>query len=387
MHGSLLTRVASRDVGFGQATVRGGRVNAARRSPLETALAPDVSVGSKLSREDVIIWAKKANSSGVLLNLSGYNLSGANLADTTLTDVIFGWHNGPTPADVRGALFRESTLNHCFFADADLTKADFRACTACKCDFRYATFCGTTLEEATLVLCDMYRADIKDGTVMQKTIFELVSLTGTLNGATGLRWSSFAAKGRRPALAPESEHEYREFLQWTSEDRLKKYSIPKALDNRLDDAARNYRDLCGHWTERGQFRDAGNAYVHSRRLERQAAGPLFKGKKFRPLAWTGLWFADLLCGFGESVLKIAAWVLLVALLPGFVYAIVGNVVHGGNGLGDDLLFSVAQLTASTPARLSSTSHVVEWVRALQTLAGVAALGLFGFVVGNKIRNS
>jgi hypothetical protein len=359
----------------------------ALHSPLEASLRPDVDTGAKLSGDEVIIWSRNANEAGVLLNLSGYDLSGVDLKGVTLADVIFGWHNGPTPAKLRGALFRESTLNHCFFADTDLTKADFRDCKACKCDFRYAIFCGTTLQEATLLLCDMYRADIKDGTVMLNTIFELVSLPGTLNGATGLRWSSFAAKGRRPALAPESEQEYREFLQWTSEDRLEKYSITAALKDRLEDAARNYRDLCGYWTERGQFRDAGNAYVHSRRLERQAAGPIFKGKKFRPLAWTGLWFADLLCGFGESVSKIAAWVLLVALLPGFVYAIGGNVVHGGSGLGDDLLYSVGQLTASTPARLSATSHFVEWVRVVQTLAGVAVLGLFGFVVGNKIRNS
>jgi len=168
---------------------------------------------------------------------------------------------------------------------------------------------------------------------------------------------------------------------------LETYSIEDALADRLEDAARSYRDLCGLWTERGQFSDAGKAYARSRRLERQSAGPRFKGKPFRPLFWVGLWFADLLCGFGESLVRIVGWLLAVALLPGIVYAIVGNVVQGSGGFWDDILFSASQVTASTPMRLTSTAPVIEWIRVLQTLTGVAVLGLLGFVLGNKLRNS
>ncbi len=363
--------------------------SAAALGPLAGALRPDKPAGARLTRDEVVEWAARANRAGVLLNLSGYNLTEIDLKDENLklTDVVFGWHGGPKPAELRGARFRECILEHCFFADTDLTKADFRKCTALRCDFRYATFRHTTLQEAKLVLCDMYRASIQDGTVMLKTKFELVSLTGTLGGATGLRWSSFAHEKPRPPLVPESEREYREFLRWTKQDRLEAYSIDDALADRLDDAARNYRDLSGLWTERGQFSDAGKAYARSRRLERQSAGPRFKGKPFRPLFWAGLWFADLLCGFGESLVKIVVWLLVVALLPGIVYAIIGNVVQGSGGFWDDLLFSASQLTASTPMRLSSSAQVVEWIRVLQTLTGVAVLGLFGFVLGNKIRNS
>lgn len=104
---------------------------------------------------------------------------------------------------------------------------------------------------------------------MLNTVFELDSLTASLEGATDLRWSAFAGKDRHPGLVAESEAEYREFLKWTQADRLEAYSIDHAVRDRLDDAARTYRNLCAHWTSRGQFHDAGRAYVHSRRLERQ----------------------------------------------------------------------------------------------------------------------
>ncbi len=78
-------------------------------------------------------------------------------------------------------------------------------------------------------------------------------------------------------------------------------------------------------------------------------------KPFRPLRWIGLWCADVLCGFGDSLWKVAAWLVVLAALPGVIYAILGDVVHGSGGLGDDFLVSVSQLTASTPQRLSSGS--------------------------------
>lgn len=346
-----------------------------------------VSPAAKLTRADVILLASRASATGEQLDLSGYDLSGVDLGgkEVIWTDVVFGRHHGPPPAILNGTIFRRSTLEHCFLAHADLTGADFRDCRLRRCDFRYATFCRTTLGDAHILLCDFYRASVEEGTVMLNTVFELVSL-GPLDGAIGLRWTSFAGKGRRSALVAESESDYRDFLKWTSADRLETYPIDKALEDRLDDAAVSYRDLCGFWTARGQFRDAGQAYAHSRRLERQAAGPRYQGRPFRPLTWLWLWFADLLCGFGDRLGRVIPWLAVVALLPGVIYWLVGG-VHGGNGITDDLLFSASQVTASTPPRLTSSNALVDWVRVVQTLAGVALLGLFGFVLGNKIRNS
>lgn len=351
-------------------------------------MRPDSPLGTKLTRDEVLHLAEQANAAAEQLDLQGYDLRGVDLGgkNLTLRDVVFGRHGGPSPALLAGTSFRRSTLEHCFFAHVDLSGADFRDCRISRCDLRYATFRRTTLGDATLVLCDLYRASIDEGTVMLNTVFELVSMPATLDGATGLRWASFAGVDQRPALVTESESEYRDFLTWTQGDRLETYPIDQALKDRLDDAAGTYRDLCGFWTGRGQFRDAGLAYAHSRRLERQAVGPRFRGRPFRPLLWLGLWLADLLCGFGGSLGRIVPWIAIVALVPGAIYWLAGG-VHGGHGISDDLLFSASQLTASTPARLTSASALVDWVSILQTLTGIALIGVFGFVLGNKIRSS
>ena len=349
-------------------------------------MRPDREPGAKLGRDDVLRLVELAETAGEELDLSGYDLSGENLSgrEVRLSNVVFGRHNGPPPAILVGTDFRYSTLEHCFFAHADLTDAYLRCCQISRCDFRYARFCRTTIGDATFLLCDFYRASVQENTVMRGTVFELVSLTESLDGATGLHWSSFAGNARRPALVTESETDYRDFLERTKVDRPVTYSVEQALEDRLDDAARTYRQLCGLWTSRAQFSDAGEAYAHSRRLERQAAGP--RGHKFRPFFWLWLWVADALCGFGERLGRIALWVVVVALLPGVAYWLFGG-VDGAHGIGDGLLFSASQLTASTPARLTPATQVVDWIRVLQTLAGIALLGLFGFVLGNKIRNA
>ncbi len=351
-------------------------------------MRPDAQPPARLDRDQVIEFAHRASAAGEELDLSGYDLSGVDLAGTDLVwrRVVFGRHGGSPPAILRGTSFRNSRLEECLFAHADLTDADFRGCDIVRCDLRYAMFCRTTLGDATVVRSDFYRATLGQGTVMLNTTLELVSLTTDLEGAQDLAWTTFSARSRPPALVLEDEGAYREFLQPTKGDRLASYDIDAAIADRLLDAARIYRLLCGLWTERGEFRDAGAAYAHCRRLERQATGPFYRGRPFRPFTWLWLWFADLLCGFGQNLGRIIPWLVALALLPGVAYAIVGGVA-GAHGIGDDLLFSASQLTASTPARFAATSPLLDWIRVVQTLLGVALLGLFGFVLGNKIRYS
>jgi hypothetical protein len=348
-------------------------------------MPPDSSPPARLDRDQVFDLASRAAAAGEELDLSGLDLSGLDLSGEGVIwrRVVFGRHRGPAPALLRGTSFRCSKLEECLFAHVDLTDADFRGCEIARCDMRYALFCRTTLGDATVVRSDFYRASFQEGTVMLNTNLELVSLTTDLAGAEDLAWTTFDARTRPPALILEDEAAYRDFLQPTRGDRLPDYDIDAAIADRFRDAAHIYRLLCGLWTERGKFTDANEAYAHCRRLEREEVGPRHH---FDPFKWLWLWLADLICGFGQDLGRIALWLLAVALLPGVLYAIFGG-VSGAVDIGDYLLFSASQLTASTPARFAPTSSLVEWVRVLQTLLGVGLLGLFGFVLGNKIRYS
>jgi hypothetical protein len=147
-----------------------------------------------------------------------------------------------------------------------------------------------------------------------------------------------------------------------------------------------YRGLSSLFSGRGSFDDAGAAYVYSRRLERRARGPFYRASRFRPFSWLWLWIADLVCGFGESLPRVVAWIAALALLPGLGYRLFGGVV-GAHGLLDDLLYSLSSLTSSQPSGLNAAVRLVSWIGVVQTFLGVALLGLFGFVLGNKIRNS
>lgn len=353
-------------------------------------MSPDPPPPARLDRDQVFKRAKRAAKAGKELDLSGRDLTGLNLTNDhkkiVWRRIVFGRHHGSPPALLRGVEFRGSRLEECSFAHVDLSEVDFRGCEIVGCDMRYAVFRGTTLGDATIVRSDFYRASFQEGTVLLNTTLELVSLTTDLAGAQGLAWATFDARNRPPALVLEDEDAYREFLQPTIGDRPPSDDVNAAVEHRLRDAVHLYRLLCGWWTERGKFPDANLAYVHCRRLEREAVGPRYQGERFRPLMWLWLWLADLLCAFGTDLGRIVLWLLAVALLPGILYALFGG-VSGTANIGDDLLFSAGQLTGSSPARFAATSSLVEWVRVLQTLLGVGLLGLFGFVLGNKIRYS
>jgi hypothetical protein len=349
-------------------------------------MRPNKPAHAKLTRDEILEWASRARKAHEELDLRAYDLGGVNLANVELHDVVFGRHerDGAVPARLEEATFRDSSLEHCFFSHAHLIEVDFRGSTLSRCDFRYADFYRTTLEQAKLALCDLYRATIRQGTVMLRTQFELVSLTASLEGSTDLRFDAFD-KGDRPGLVTEDESEYRGFLVWTQRDRRVSYSSDDAVANRFADAARTYRNLSAHWAARGQFRDAGRAYVCSRRLERSDIAP-GRGDRRCMTRWFGLWFADVLCGFGERLWPIVPWIAIVALLPGVLYTLFGGVA-GSHGLLDDLRYSFNQLTDFTPKDLSANNHLVDVVGGIQRVLGIALLGLFGFVLGNRLRSS
>lgn len=325
------------------------------------------------------------------MDLCGYDLSEMDLGGQRFRDVVFGRRRGKSPpANLRRTVFsgKGTTFERCDFTEAELERTDFRGCTLIDCDFRYTVFDRTQLTETTIRRGDFYRATFEKGTVMARSKLENVSLdSASLDGMTAVDWDSLRG-GASPPLVQETEEEaeYRQFLEGTVRDRPPQDDIEKALSRRFRDAARVYRSLSGVFTTQGRYRDAGLAYAHSRRLERRAERADHQRRPIPSLQWLWLWVADLLCGFGESLGRVAAWLLVIALAPGLVYWPAGG-VDGAAGLLDHVLFSISQLAGATPDGLQAASNIVEWVGVIQTFLGIALLGLFGFILANKIRNS
>lgn len=96
--------------------------------------------------------------------------------------------------------------------------------------------------------------------------------------------------------------------------------------------------------------------------------------------------ADLVCEFGQNLTRVIAALGVVTVLPGVLFAIAGGVT-GAHDIWDTLLFSAARMTAATPGGLQPANALVEWIGVAQGFLGIALLGLFGFVLGNTLRQS
>jgi uncharacterized protein YjbI with pentapeptide repeats len=365
----------------------------------DSAARPDLD---PLSPEEVEQRIKDAE--GEWVDLRGTDLTDVAFSDVDnglpLKHLIFGCHDAKNElpaACLHKTSFRNCTLVECKFAGVDCDGTDFRHARLTKCDLRYASFASVTFADAKLVLCDLYRAVFEKGVVFENAELEGVSLhQASLGGIVGLRRESFQPRNGR-ALAQDDEKRYLELLEGTTQKHAKGCEPPpkpakttEPKDRRLPEAILTYRALSGLWSGQGLFADAAWAYVETKRHERTLARHRGRSSPGALLSWVGLWFAEALCLFGESLLRVVLWITALAVVPGLVYWRSGGVTQSSTetaGLGDCLLFSAARLTASTPEGLSPATTLVEWIGVAQTFLGIALLGLFGFVLGNKLRSS
>ncbi len=369
------------------------------------------------------------------LNLCGCSLENIDLGAKTKTErpqlrgLIFGLEGSsrPNPAKLTGARFSRAVLRECRFANVNLDRVDLSECELIDCDLRYAQFRNARLGHVKFVRCDMYGASLQPGTIATGVQFRWSTLPELVGGITGFEWESFQSHDRVPAVAGEDARMYASLLERTHEDRPKAaISIAEAIDDRLQGAAAAYRKLSGYWNTQGRYLDANLAYVHSKRLERKAAGPWYAAtrrwrgegsfrkvplpdgrlqpawrqreedlswrqrlvdrRRFRPLRWAWLWIADAVSCFGQSLRRVLIALVLVAFLPALAYRAWGG-VEGSQGIDDDLLFSASHLTAFRPEHLKYATVLAEWLGIAQSAIAIGLVGLFGYVLGNALRQS
>jgi len=374
----------------------------------------------------------EARRNGHNLDLCGCSLQGLDLGSRAGDEwpkwngIVFGVEGSDhrRPTNLTRVRFSKAELTECRFANVIFDQVDFTECKLIDCDLRYAQFRSARLGHATFERCDMFGTSFQPGTIATDIHFRWSTLPELGAGITGLEWCSFQNDDRAAALAGEDAQMYASLLLRTEKERpddAKK--VADAIDERLLGAAANYRRLSGYFGTQGRYSDADAAYRHSKRLERQSAGPgyaytrrhrhegtflkvrddhgveqtimrrrkpsllkRFKDRFLRPLRWSWLWVADLTSRFGQSLWAVAATLLAVTFFPGFAYAIWGG-VNGANNLGDDLYYSASHLAAANPARLEASGRLVEWLGLIQSTLAVTLVALFGFVLGNVLRQS
>jgi uncharacterized protein YjbI with pentapeptide repeats len=359
------------------------------------------------------------------VRLRGADLRNANLQNAVLTEVDL------TGADFGNAVMRSAVLNGARLEDARFARADLTACSflrvhASQADFRdalledarfddavlrFSHFEAALLEAADLSRADLRNADLKNA-----------DLSGARLAGAKLQGADLANADLEGADLRDTELVQVNLLRcnlrhvrlagaWMERTRLRIDQLDGALGEEVAGewaaARQGYLDLEQNFRGLGDAEAASWCYRRARRMGKRDAwrhavacwrARDWRGVLRRGAAAVSDGFVEWLCDYGESLPRVLRAYILVLLAFTALYGISGSLLHpvpgpdGGAWLPtrnpfDLLEFSFLDMTTSgTPdLGLKPASRVVYFVGSLQYMTGVLLIGLFGFVLGNRIR--
>ena len=340
------------------------------------------------------------------IDLGGQTLEGLDFGGCSLTNVNF----------------KNATLKHCRFDEAHLDSCDFdhggksdtptlqsvsfKKATLENCrfryaniawgDFRYARINQATFEDATVDFCDFYRCFIEGVVLFKHSSFSNCSLFNTYFGdGANIRRENL----RNGRIIQQDKEAYTKFLvDWhdfgtgerTNDRRqVSDWSPKAAVKARWADAEDIYKTLNGLWNEKGYLADANWAYVQGRRMERRRMITEFSDPNVKLGAKIGnVWriitnsLSDLFFGYGESMLKMILTYIVTVLVFAFIFSKEVSLLKYVEALG----VSLKNMAGMDSEVLQGVSPLVDMLNLVQTTIGILLTGIFGFILGNKIRN-
>lgn len=312
------------------------------------------------------------------VDFSGKELAGVNFENCTLV----------------GCNFDGCRLERCSFKHAHIMDLRFRKAKIEWSDFRYVEINKATFEQASLDFCDFYRADIDGVVIMRKARISNCSLYYTRFGSAVLLHKDNFVGGK---ILQQDKKAYRKFLtEWhiygcgeRTNDMNKKsdWSSDEAIRSRYVDAEEIYKTLSGFWQQIGLLQDSNWAYVKGRKMETHRMIHEFPGAKWydklRLLVKIPInALMDLCFGFGESLSRmIITYIVIIFLFAFFLFSEVDMLTYL-----QGLKLSLLNMVGSGSEELSNVSPLVDMLNVVQTTLGTILTGIFGFILGNKIRN-
>ena len=307
--------------------------------------------------------------------LDGASLAGTDLWGAVLTGVTAerACLRGVTLNEARG---RNSDFSDCDFSGASLSRADFSDACLRRAILRDVRFDGVCLS----------RADLTHA-VLPFTDLTTCDLTHVRLAGAWLERTRMTASQLGGAVGEEVARDYRPA-----------YDAYTALEL-------NFRSL-------GNGDDESWAYRRRRRMGKLAHRVAFadamrstaSGTPALTLAWRhgGLYLVDVfiewLSDYGESLVRVLRAFLAVLLIFAVLYWVTGALVpredmpasaHRGwavQGL-DYLLFSLNSMTTVGPGQVEMRpdTELAVLLSSLETVLGTVLIGLFGFVLGARMR--
>ncbi len=356
------------------------------------------------------------------VNISLLDLNNLKFDGCTLSNVIFSEEEQSErelknitfkSAELKNVSFQKATLIDCNFdfdkekgSKSNISQTSFKHCTLlnCRfrkvkldwCDFRYTEINAGTFEESSISYCDFYRAFFGGVILFRKAIIKHSSINYTnFDTSVGIRKENLY-KGK---IIQEYKYEYEHFLKdWeifgtgvrtNNQNSISDWEVKKSVEARYADAEEIYKTLNGFWAGKGFLSDANWAYVKGRTME---LGRMWKELiSFKLGFWKSLNHirliiqnigSNLLFGYGESMQRmIMTYILLI-----FVFAYLFNNNANIYDYSEAVILSVKNMVGVGSENLSNISPFVDFLNLIQTSIGIVLTGIFGFILGNKIRN-
>lgn len=292
--------------------------------------------------------------------------------------------------------FTGCTLERVNFKGCEMVHCRFRNAKISWSDFRYAEIQHGTFEGAQIDFCDFYRAFIDGVVIFSGSSIANCSLNKTYLGDCAIIRKENLKDNR---ILQQNKEEYRKFLvDWhtygtgerTNDLNVKSDWNPQtAVDARWADAEVIYKNLNALWSGKGYIADGNWAYVQGKRMERWR---MISQMRDKSLNWlkkgANIWhictnfISDLFFGYGESMTKMIVTYILTVFL--FAWAFTENVSL--LEYSQAFAISLKNMVGMDSDILQDVSPLVDMLNVVQTTIGILLTGIFGFILGNKIRN-
>lgn len=297
---------------------------------------------------------------------------------------------------LEGVDFSHYTLEKIKFTKCVLKNCRFRNAQLKWCDFRYTIIEKGTFEDAIIEFCDFYRAFFDGVIIFSNSKISNCSLNKTHIGESAIIRRNNLVNDQ---IIQQNKMKYCEFLTKWPGERTNDAGIPwmdpnhnlgMVLVNRWQEAEDIYKRLNALWSASGFIADANWAYVQGRRMERKRMimqliqqNKLSCKEKLKNI-WKIItnFISDILFGYGESMIKMIITYVITIFIFAWIFYSNTSIIEYTQALG----ISLKNMVGMDDDILHDVSPLVDMLNILQTTIGIILTGIFGFILGNKIRN-
>ncbi|MDX7952958.1 pentapeptide repeat-containing protein [Lichenihabitans sp. Uapishka_5] len=311
-------------------------------------------------------------------------------------------------ASLRFADLRDTLLDGASFAKADLWGARFDACDADE-----ASFAAARLDEASLKGGNFAQGDFR-GASLKKARLEGARLRGADFADARLEGANLAGADLSQASLPRVNLTATDLTHvrlggaWLENTRLRVEQlggqVGEERDGEFAAARQAYVALEGNFRSLGDAVGESWAFRKSRRMGRaeknRAARAAWAERQWRPalvagFGWLSDSFVEWLCDYGESLWRVVRAFFTTVLGFALCYGLTGSLTRTAAAgaaraptrhLLDLVVFSfINMLSTSAPdIGIRPANELVVLLVSLQGALGIVLIGLFGYVLGNRM---